>query len=75
MIVGSCTVAGCAVLTIGSCCVRHEVPVTRTFVRGRPFEHHAATLTPNSRIDPEQAVVADEPRVALPVTAGTLTPV
>ena len=75
MILGSCTVDGCAVRTIGSRCVRHEVPVTRTFVRGRPFEHHAATLTPDSRIDPEHAVVSDEPRVALPGATGALPPV
>ena len=37
MIIGRCTFDGCTVLTIGSRCVEHDLPVRRTFVRGRPF--------------------------------------
>ena len=37
MIIGRCTSDGCTVLTIGSRCVEHDLPVRRNFVRGRPF--------------------------------------
>ena len=37
MIVVRCTFDGCTVLTIGSRCLEHDLPVRRTFVRGRPF--------------------------------------
>ena len=37
MIIRPCTFDGCTVMTIGSRCVEHDVPVTRSFVRGRPF--------------------------------------
>jgi len=37
MIVSTCRAHGCNALTIGSYCVEHDVPVTRFFVRGRPF--------------------------------------
>ncbi len=37
MIVTRCTQRGCRVLTIGERCVEHDLPVTRTFARGRPF--------------------------------------
>ena len=48
MIVRSCTFDGCNVLTIGSRCVEHDVPVTRSFVRGRPFPtRHAAQPMPS----------------------------
>ena len=41
MIIRPCTFDGCTVLTIGSRCVEHDVPVTRSFVRGRPLlERH-----------------------------------
>jgi hypothetical protein len=43
MIVGRCTAAGCNVLTIGPRCVEHDVPVTRTFTRGRPFAQLGST--------------------------------
>jgi hypothetical protein len=42
MIIQRCTFDGCAQLTIGPRCVEHDVPVTRTFVRGRPFQRTAA---------------------------------
>jgi hypothetical protein len=32
-----CSADGCGVYTIGPLCVEHDVPVTRTFTRGRPF--------------------------------------
>jgi hypothetical protein len=37
MIIGRCTFSGCSKLTIGTRCVDHDLPVTRTFIRGRPF--------------------------------------
>ncbi len=46
MIIGRCTSDGCTVLTIGSHCVEHELPVARTFPRGRPFAKPTATATP-----------------------------
>ena len=65
MIVSECRAAGCNSLTIGSYCVAHDLPVTRVFVRGRPF-----VATPARRI-PERAVAAAPRR---PVrTAGTLS--
>ena len=33
----ACVHPGCGLLTFGRLCVRHDTPVTRTFVRGRPF--------------------------------------
>jgi len=32
-----CAHPGCATLTTGRLCAGHEAPVTRVFVRGRPF--------------------------------------
>jgi hypothetical protein len=32
-----CPEAGCTRLTMGGTCVEHDVPVTVTFPRGRPF--------------------------------------
>ena len=32
-----CTVPGCETLTMGPLCVEHDLPVTRVFIRGRPF--------------------------------------
>ena len=46
MIVGRCTAGGCNVLTIGPRCVDHDVPVTRTFTRGRPFRPPEETTAP-----------------------------
>jgi len=37
MIVSRCSKDGCNALTIGSYCMEHDEPVTRRFVRGRPF--------------------------------------
>jgi len=37
MIVSPCRAERCKALTIGSYCVDHDLPVTRDFVRGRPF--------------------------------------
>jgi len=46
MILGRCTVDGCTVLTIGSRCVEHDIPVRRTFVRGRPYAASAVSPQP-----------------------------
>ena len=48
MILGRCTVDGCTVLTIGGRCVEHDIPVRRTFVRGRPYA--AAAVSPQPSI-------------------------
>jgi hypothetical protein len=37
MIISQCRAEGCKALTIGAYCVEHDLPVTRVFVRGRPF--------------------------------------
>jgi hypothetical protein len=56
MIVGRCTAAGCNVLTIGPRCVAHDVPVTRTFTRGRPFaQRGSAPAVPPAPIAPARA--------------------
>jgi hypothetical protein len=36
-IVTGCTWPGCKTLTIGSFCIEHEVPVERSFARGRAW--------------------------------------
>jgi len=41
-IVTPCTAPGCVTLTMGPLCVEHDVPVTRVFVRGRPFTRKPA---------------------------------
>ena len=46
MILAECTFDGCTVLTIGSRCVEHDVPVRRTFVRGRPYAATAVSPQP-----------------------------
>ena len=43
-IVTQCTAPGCETLTMGPLCVEHDVPVTRVFVRGRPFARKPAAL-------------------------------
>jgi hypothetical protein len=55
MILGTCTVDGCKLFTIGSRCVEHDLPVTRTFVRGRPFHRNRATLVA-ARTEPTRVV-------------------
>jgi len=32
-----CPIPGCTTLTLGGTCVAHDLPVTATFERGRPF--------------------------------------
>jgi hypothetical protein len=70
MIIDRCTVDGCTVLTIGSRCVEHDLPVTRTFVRGRPFAIAASTQTPLARSTRTQMVSTTLVRSRR--TAGTL---
>jgi hypothetical protein len=68
-IVTLCTAPGCETLTMGPLCVEHDVPVTRVFVRGRPFARKPAPFTvrftsatgpsvPNFRRASERAAVA-----------------
>jgi hypothetical protein len=73
MIVGQCTAHGCNVLTIGPRCVDHDVPVTRTFTRGRPFRPAGERGTePASRAAPPPAANMHAPVLAAgaPVTAS-----
>lgn len=68
MILGRCTAGGCSVLTIGARCVDHDMPVTRTFTRGRPFQPSERTPAPA----PTRAEhgPAGEPPAALRAAAG-----
>jgi hypothetical protein len=43
-IVTECTAPGCETLTMGPLCIEHDVPVTRVFVRGRPFARKPAAF-------------------------------
>jgi hypothetical protein len=72
MIVGRCTAGGCNVLTIGPRCVDHDVPVTRTFTRGRPFRPSEETTTPAP--DRAEPVLSVDTLVALRA-AARLVPV
>ena len=66
MILGRCTAGGCSVLTIGARCVDHDMPVTRTFTRGRPFRPSERTPAPR-RPGPSMAPRrADRPRCGRP---------
>lgn len=42
--VTQCTALGCQTLTMGPLCVEHDAPVTRVFVRGRPFTRKPAAF-------------------------------
>ena len=64
MIVSRCTATGCNVLTMGSLCVEHDVPVTRTFVRGRPYPRTVASS------DATPASVVSLPVPARPAAAA-----
>jgi hypothetical protein len=68
-IVTQCTAPGCATLTVGPLCVEHDAPVTRVFIRGRPFTRKPApyewrftssnvAFAPNVRRASERAVAA-----------------
>jgi hypothetical protein len=68
-IVTQCTAPGCETLTMGPLCVEHDSPVTRVFVRGRPFVRRGGALelryttasrsfAPSLRRASERAVVA-----------------
>ncbi len=56
MILGRCTFDGCTVLTIGSRCVEHDMPVRRTFVRGRPFAASALSPQPSAFVTRQRIV-------------------
>ena len=66
MIVSPCRADGCSALTIGSYCVDHDLPVTRVFVRGRPF-----VATPTRRVVAERVIAPARTRPAR--TASTLS--
>jgi hypothetical protein len=58
MIVGRCTFDGCTVLTIGSRCLEHDLPVKGTFVRGRPFAAAANTSQSARALVTRQRIVS-----------------
>jgi hypothetical protein len=58
MIIGRCTFDGCTVLTIGSRCLEHDLPVRRTFVRGRPFAAAANSSQSAQALVTRQRVVS-----------------
>jgi hypothetical protein len=73
MIVGRCTAGGCNVLTIGPHCVDHDVPVTRTFTRGRPFRRSETTAAAlPARAEPALPVDTRAP-IAQPVGLVTVS--
>jgi hypothetical protein len=43
VIVRKCAEPGCDTLVVGGLCLEHEAPMTRVFVRGRPFVHPEVT--------------------------------
>ncbi|HEY7396927.1 MAG TPA: hypothetical protein VH538_01380 [Gaiellaceae bacterium] len=45
----TCAHPGCSTLTMGELCLAHELPVLRTFSRGRPFRRAARVLQPAGR--------------------------
>ncbi|HEX6761572.1 MAG TPA: hypothetical protein VF094_02100 [Gaiellaceae bacterium] len=45
----TCARPGCSTLTMGELCLAHELPVLRTFGRGRPFRRTAVVLQPAAR--------------------------
>ena len=51
----ACDQPGCSTLTLGPLCLAHELPVTRTFPRGRPFR---------PAHDLDHPVVGDSPNAA-----------
>jgi hypothetical protein len=67
MIVSRCTAAGCNVLTMGPLCVQHDVPVTCSFVRGRPF---APNVAASAEVAPAVVVPLPVPASAPAATAG-----
>ena len=73
MIIGRCTFDGCALLTIGSRCVEHDFPVTRTFVRGRPFQRNAATYVASPPGQSSRAANASTVHAPLPAGGEMFT--
>jgi hypothetical protein len=47
-----CPVRGCRRLTMGGTCVEHDVPVTVTFPRGRPFVEEAVAVASTRVVTP-----------------------
>jgi hypothetical protein len=64
--VTQCTALGCETLTMGPLCVAHDLPVERTFVRGRPFARKPVEwrFTPQTRRVGPVLRRASEPVVA-----------
>jgi hypothetical protein len=61
-IVTQCTAPGCETLTMGPLCVEHDAPVTRVFVRGRPWKPPVAVQTePTLTIADLEAALAVKP--------------
>jgi hypothetical protein len=61
-IVTHCTAPGCETLTMGPLCVEHDAPVTRVFVRGRPWKPRTAVqMAPELTIADLEAALAVKP--------------
>ncbi len=73
MIIGRCTIDGCAMLTIGSRCVEHDFPVTRTFVRGRPFQRNAPSVGAAAQMEPGRTASFSTALVPLPAAGQMFT--
>jgi len=57
MIVGRCTFDGCNVITIGSRCVKHDPPVRRAFVRGRPYIPATSVIASHPAVSARERIV------------------
>jgi hypothetical protein len=51
-ILSVCPVPGCRRLTMGGTCVEHDVPVTITFPRGRPYVRDAVAVPARRFVSP-----------------------
>ena len=59
----TCSHPGCETLTLGALCIEHEVPVARSFPRGRPFR--------DLDVDTPPTVAAEAPAGASAPVAAT----
>jgi len=62
-VIRACDQPGCSTLTLGPLCLAHELPVTRTFPRGRPYRPASLTVGPEL----QQPVGVGDPQVAASV--------
>lgn len=69
-IVSECGYPGCGVKTIGTLCVEHDLPVKRTFPRGRAYR--ASSVAGDAAGDALRTGARSAPRSA--VTGGSTIP-